>query len=249
MTSVTGEGDAQAGHWGFVGHANSADLFPFVVQHGGTFLDDPFRPARFVFDDARAAEAVQWYADLGLQHRVMPIVERQQVNTYCRFPMDAFSLQQAAMAMGGIEERGGDVIPWGFDWGAVPLPHEQNEGTLLFPRGFYVAARTEHPQETWALIHSLSTSEQAATNRIPARRSVAEAKPFRQRVGEDLADAALAAFDDDVRVMVWFSVDPFWGLYDRLIDLSYWVVTGEDTADEMMLRLQDSMAEWTVDWE
>jgi len=55
-------------------------------------------------------KAIQWYADLGLVHRVMPIVLWDKVDALSRIPTDAFALQKAAMVMGGTAARGGDII-------------------------------------------------------------------------------------------------------------------------------------------
>jgi ABC-type glycerol-3-phosphate transport system substrate-binding protein len=248
LTTVVGEGEQQTGHWGFVSHPNANDLLPFILQHGNTVVDEPLRPTRLVLDDPLVADAMQWYADLGLVHEVMPIVEREQVDVYSRVPMDKLALQQAAMAMGGVGDRGGGIIPWNFEWGAVELPCDQASGTVVYPRGFYITARTEHPHEVWALVRYLSESEQAGTGGVPARRSVAESDGFRQRVGSELADAALSAFDSDARNLVWYSSDPFFYLYRELDNYSYWVIRGDDTGEEFVSKLQDSLASWSMEW-
>jgi len=247
LTTVAGEGEAQSGHWGFVAHSISGDIFPFVLQHGGTLFNDPFKPTHLVFDDLLAAEAVQWYADLGLVYKVMPVVERYQVDEHSRVPTDKFSLQEAAMVIDGVGVRGGDIVPWDFEWGVAPLPRDQAYGTWVWPRAYYIATRTEHPQEAWALVRSLSESEQEVTGVLPARRSVAESDAFRLRMGTEVANAALAAFDGDARFVVWYWNDAFFRMFRSLVDQSYWVVTGDATAAEMLDRLQKDLAGWTME--
>jgi multiple sugar transport system substrate-binding protein len=248
LTTVTGEGEQQSGHWGFIAHSIAGDIFPFVLQHGGTLFDDPFKPTRLVFDDPLAAEAVQWYADLGLEYKVMPIVERYQVDGHSRVPTDKFSLQEAAMVIDGVGVHGGDIVPWDFEWGAVPLPRDQTYGTWAWPRAYFIAARTAHPQEARALVRSLSESAQEVTGLLPARRSVAESDGSRQRMGPALADAALAAFDSDALAVVWYWNDAYFNLYRGLVDQSYWAIIGDATAAEMMDRLQKDLAGWTMGW-
>jgi multiple sugar transport system substrate-binding protein len=241
-TIETGKGQ-QAGHWGFVSHPAFGDLFPFVLQHGGAILDDPLKPTRPIFDDPVAAEAIQWYADLGLVHKVMPIVQREKIDELSRFPTDAFALRQAAMVIGGVSDRGGDIIPWDFAWGVVPLPHDQAPGSWMLVRGYYIAAQTGYPQETWTLVHSLAGAE---TSRVPAHRSMAESDAFRRRVGEDLADAVLATLDNG-NLWLMFTGTRSYEWYRRFTGRAYWVVVGDDTAEEMMDKLQGELANWSFE--
>jgi ABC-type glycerol-3-phosphate transport system substrate-binding protein len=248
LTTVTEEDGPGAGHWGFVAHPSTLDFLPFILQHGGTLVDDPLRPTHLVLDDPFVAEALQWYADLGLVHKVMPIVQREQVDEYSRVPLDKLALQQAAMAIGGPGDQGGDVIPWNFEWGVAPLPHDGDTGSVIWARGLYITARTAYPQQAWALVRYLTESEQAVTRRVPARRSAAGSDRVRQQIGPEIADAVLASLDTDARIMVWYWNDRFFELYQRLEERAYWVVHGDDTAEEFMDRLQDSLASWSMEW-
>lgn len=110
LTTVEGKGEGQTGHWGFVAHPMVGDVFPFVLQHGGKMMDDLLRPTHLIFDDLLVAEAIQWYTDLGLVHEVMPIVLRDAVDDHSRIPLDKFALQEAAMVIGDVGARGGDII-------------------------------------------------------------------------------------------------------------------------------------------
>ena len=248
LTTVAGEGEQQTGHWGFVDHPTQIGFLPFILQHGGTLVDDALRPTRLVLDDPLVAEAIQWYVDLGLVHKVMPIVEREQVDAHSRTPLDKFALQEAAMVIGEVGSRGGDIIPWDFAWGAVGLPRDRTSGMVIYARGYYITARTGYPQQAWALVRHLSESEHEVVNGIPARRSVAESDGFRQRIGPDLADAALSTLDSDARTLVWYWNDAFDDLYRTLDEQGYWVFRGDDTAEEFMGRLQDSLANWSMEW-
>ena len=248
LTTVTEESGPDAGHWGFVAHPLTADFVPFILQHGGALMNDPLRPTHLVLDDPLAAEAVQWYADLGLVHKVMPIVQREQVDEYSRIPMDKLALQQAAMAIGSPFDQGEGIIPWNFERGVVPLPRDKAKGTLINARGYYITARTPYPQQAWALIRYLSGSERAATGRVPARRSAARSDGVRQQIGPEIVDAVLATLDADARIMVWYWTDRFFELYQRLEEHAYWVVRGDDTAEEFMGRLEDSLASWSMEW-
>jgi multiple sugar transport system substrate-binding protein len=242
LTTIEEDGE-QTGHWGFVSHPAFGDLFPFVLQHGGKILDNPLKPTRPVFDDPLAAEAIQWYADLGLVHKVMPIVQQNKVDELSRFPTDAFALRQAAMVIGGVGDRGGDIVSWNFAWGVAPLPRDQTGGSWMVVRGHYIAARTEHPQEAWALVRSLGES---GLSLMPARRSVAESSAFRQQVGPELADAALFTLDNDDLLLIFTGPRSFdW--FRRFTARAYWVTIGDNTAEEMMEKLQGEIVDWSFE--
>jgi len=245
LTTIEGEGEQQSGHWGFVTHHFEGEVFLFVWQHGGRLLDDPLKPTRPIFDDPLVPEAIQWYADLGLVHHVMPIVQWDKVDALSRLPSDAFALQKAAMMVGGVASRGGDVIPWNFSWGAVPLPRDQARAGSLFVQGYFVMARSEHPQEAWALVRSLSKSESEATSLIPARRAVAESAAFRQRVGTEVAEAALSTLESDT--LLWAVDQRFSDWIVGFITQTYSVSHGDITADVMMDRLRDQFANLSVE--
>ena len=71
---------------------------------------------------------------------------------------------------------------------------------------------------------------------------------MRQQIGPEIVDAVLATLDADARIMVWYWTDRFFELYQRLEEHAYWVVRGDDTAEEFMGRLEDSLASWSMEW-
>jgi hypothetical protein len=149
------------------------------------------------------------------------------------------------MMVGGVASRGGDLIPWNFSWGAVPLPHDQTRASSLFVQGYFVMARSEHPQEAWALVRSLSKSESEATSTVPARRAVAESAAFRQRVGTEVAEAALSTLESDT--LLWAVDQRFSDWIVGFITQTYSVSHGDITADVMMDRLRDQFADFAVE--
>jgi multiple sugar transport system substrate-binding protein len=244
LTTIAGEGENQTGHWGFISSPWEGDVFLFALQHGGRLLDDPLRPTRPVFDPL-VAEAVQWFADLALVHGVMPNSQTAPPD-----PLSAqggFAMRQAAMVIGGVSQRDGADTPlsWDFGWGVVPLPRDAAPVSGMGARGYFIAAQSAQPQEAWALVRFLSASE---PDLIPARREMAESESFRQRVGEELADAALTTLDEyDL-----FSFSAGAGMLDQhftnwIISFarrSWEVVDGDITAEEMMDRLAEEYADW-----
>ncbi len=109
--------------------------------------------------------------------------------------------------------------------------------------GYFVAAQTDHPRQAWALVRSLSESEPLS---MPARRSMAESDAFRQRVGGELVDAVRFTLDND-DLLLMFTGARSYEWYMRFTDQAYWVLIGDDTAEEMMTKLQDAREDWSFE--
>jgi ABC-type glycerol-3-phosphate transport system substrate-binding protein len=215
-----------------------SDHLEFALRHGAKFVDDLAEPTRPVFGDPLLTEALQWYVDLSLVHGVMmPIEKRDAVDEESRFPADAFSLKKAAMVIASVGVRGGDIIPWSFDWGAVPIPRDKVGVSWPSARGYYIAARTAYPKEAWALVRSLSEFEHPVTGLIPARRSIAESAAYRQEVGLELADAAVSTLKNGVILATFGQEFNKWG--NDFSNQLFWVINGDDTVEEMMRKLQE----------
>ena len=242
LTTIEGGGDSQTGHWGFVSHPTiTSDVFMFVLQHGGVLVDDSLEVISPVFDDPRLAEAIQWYADLGLVYKIMPVALSNKVVSGRRFPMDMFSLQEAAMIIGNPNDHYRTDIPWDFEWGVAPLPRDRVGATFMSVRGFYIAARTRHPQEAWNLVRALSESESGVFSWVPARRAQVESDAFRQRMGADMADAVLYTLDHSELTQIYGRSAPNW--IGTFMTQLYWVTSGDILADEMMDHLQEEFAD------
>jgi ABC-type glycerol-3-phosphate transport system substrate-binding protein len=240
LTTIAGEGEGQTGHWGFV--CDPVASYLFVLQSDGMMFDDLLKPTQLVSEDPRVLEALQFYADLAVEYGVMPTP-----NELDRIPLDAtstFAIGRAAMWIGGISSRGGeaDRMPWNSAWGAVPLPRGETGGNWAFPLGYFIAPQSGHPREAWSLVLGLSESESVW---MPARRSVAGSDAFRQRVGPEVADAALAALTAENLVLVppeaiGLADDSYMSqLWTLFIRSATDVVDGDITVERMMERLQE----------
>jgi ABC-type glycerol-3-phosphate transport system substrate-binding protein len=243
LTTLAGDDQNQTGHWGLV--CDPAVSYLFVLQNSGMIFDDLLQPTRPILNDPRVPEALRWYADLALVYGVMPTPDKLE-----RIPLDthgAFATGKAAMWIDGFGSRGGeaDRIPWRFAWGTAPLPHGKTGANWVFPLGYFIAAQADHPQEAWTLIRSLS---EAASLYVPARRELAESDAFRQRVGPEVADAALRALDSESLVLVPAAavgisggprLNEFWTLF---IDSATDLANGDITAERMVGRLQERFA-------
>jgi ABC-type glycerol-3-phosphate transport system substrate-binding protein len=185
LTTVEGEPWSYTGHYGLASNPTWGDFVPFIYQRGGEL---------FQFDDPLTEEAIQWYADLALVHGVMPQPRHVTYGDTCSF----FQREKSAMWIGFLGDRNGMGFhhlgaPWGFDWGAVPLPGDRTEATLYRGQGYYITSRTTHVEEAWAWVQYLSGH--AGGRALPSRRSIAESSGFRELVGEEVAATALHAVE------------------------------------------------------
>ncbi|MFC2052800.1 ABC transporter substrate-binding protein [Chloroflexota bacterium] len=185
LTVTDEEAGSENGYYGLVSNPRWGDYISFIYQHGSDIL---------ATDDPRTAEAIQWYADLTLVHKVMP--EPNQVfygDTY-----GYFREEKAAMWIGFLADRDGQgfhhlASPWEFKWGLAPLPKDRLEATLYRAQGYYLTAHTKHVNESLEWIKFLSSN--TSGKGLPARRSVAESSRFYAMVGEDVASTGLHAVD------------------------------------------------------
>ncbi len=180
--------------YGFGSNPKEApEIIAFIYQHGGGLVDNIVDPQTPTFDSPATIEAVQWYTDLALEYGVMAPPEVMAL--YRRGgAFEAAMRQHVAMWMGSLSSRGGHIwhFEWPFNWGVVPLPRDEERATLFQLSGYFISAHSPHPREAWLWIEQVTGSPRHAWN-LPPRRSVAQTDLYRQRVGEEVADAALAS--------------------------------------------------------
>ena len=219
----------------------SVDAVPWVYQHGAQLVDNLAEPTRFNVDDPLVAEAIQWYADLALVHDVMPTITEMR-GSFPEGPRQGFLMNNVAMFMGILTDRGGTSwgVDWPFGWGAVALPRDRYQSTVLTTRGLFVNASTDHRRESWQWIVYLS--ERPSVWALPAKRSVAGSPETARHLGEELTPVALDAMG---YALPPFTVDPrFWQVGEWFVQGIAGVVEGRVTADEMLNGLKPRLDEF-----
>ncbi|MEA3346388.1 MAG: sugar ABC transporter substrate-binding protein [Chloroflexota bacterium] len=180
--------------YGFGSNPEEApEIIAFIYQNGGSLVDNIVDPQEPTFDSPATIEAVEWYTDLALEYEVMPPPE--VIGRYRRGGVfEAAFRQQVAMWMGPMSVRGGLIwdFEWPFNWGVAPLPQDEEQATLFLLSGYFISANSPHPREAWLWIEHVTSSPRPVWN-LPPRRSVAETKLYHQRVGEEVAETALAS--------------------------------------------------------
>jgi multiple sugar transport system substrate-binding protein len=168
-----------------------ADLFrgsfySAVVAHGGRLIDDSVEPPVPTLDDPRTIEAVRWYVDLALAHKVMPTLT-----------------QAEAMQKGLPSDLRGKAAMWvnPAEIGALPLRVRPNlriapvpEASLIMVSGYFISAGTAHPQEAWRWLQFLSRHI-APPGQLPARRGLVSDSTYAQALGDEALAILLHAVE------------------------------------------------------
>jgi len=234
-TLLTVEGASHT-QYGFGSNPKEApEIIAFIYQHGGSLVDSFVDPKTPTFDSPATIEAVEWYANLSLEYGVMTPPE--VIEHYRRAgAFEAAMREQVAMWMGPLSIRGGTAwrYEWPFNWGVVPLPRDQQQATLFVLTGYFITSRSPHPREAWLWIEEITGSPRPAWN-LPPRRSVAEMPSYRQRVGEEVADAALYSSECGLTS----SPTPWlMEVFDWFSQALTAILTGEQTVEAAMQELQ-----------
>ena len=116
---------------------------------------------RSTLDDPRAAEALQWWADLSLVHQVTPLSGDPAIfanGNIGMYPADSTEISQLRSAAS-------------FDWDVTYMPKGPGGGRGIFlGGGFAIGSQTRHPEEAWQLLkHLVSTETLAAAVAYPGR--------------------------------------------------------------------------------
>jgi len=222
--------------YGFGSNPKEApEIIAFIYQHSGSLVDSLVDPKIPTIDSPGTIEAVEWYTNLALEYGVMTppeVIERYRRGG----AFEAAIRQHVSMWMGPLSIRGGLAwrFEWSFNWGVVPLPRDQERATVLQLSGYFISSRSHQPREAWLWIEAVTGSPRPAWN-LPPRRSVADMPSYRQRVGDEVADAALHSAEYGLT-----SAPSPW-----LMDLLTWfgqaltaILTGEQTVQAAMQEVQ-----------
>ena len=163
-----------------LGVENSLIRFtPFIWQAGGELVDDVDRPTRLAIDTPEAREAIQFFIDLSLVHKVVPT----EAEVLAMSDEDRFMYGTTAML---LQSR--RVVPTlrqiqGFTWDVAPLPQHKQAAGILHSDAYCLSATTENPEAAWKFIEFANGPEgqqlAARVGRIvPSLKAVAESPVF-----------------------------------------------------------------------
>lgn len=154
-------------------------LAPFVWQNGGEIVDNPDNPTSLALKTGPAREAVQFFMDLQLVHKVVPSeVEEKAEDLDARFMNGKLAMFMASrVATPGFREI------TAFDWDVAGLPQKQKQASILHSDAYCISAASKHKELAWAFVeYAMSPEGQtrvAALGRtVPSLKSVAQSPAF-----------------------------------------------------------------------
>jgi ABC-type glycerol-3-phosphate transport system substrate-binding protein len=252
------KGEGESAQYGYAPSSFGVeDLVSIMDRLGADMLDESVDPPRLVFNSPSVVEAFRWYTSLATQYQVEPVFENtenfgggeRQRQTLINEGRVAMWMESGGGGFGfGMAVRGGGPEQeTDQNVGFVPLPAGPNSAQgsgFQSVNGYFISAQTEARQACWTWITFLTEQPNVASG-LPARQSVAESAEYRQRVGDEQADAYLASVNSGSQASFfqrisdegnWLGFISFWlsDAYDR-------VISGEMTVEESLDAAQESI--------
>jgi multiple sugar transport system substrate-binding protein len=173
------DGDGTIDQYGLGTEASIFRLAPFIWQNGGDLVDQPAAPTQLALETPAAREAIQWFVDLQVKHKVAPDrVQEQAEASESRF-------QNGRLGMFLNSRRG---VPTyraisGFDWDVAPLPQGKQRAGILHADAYCMSAASKDKAAAWAFIEFANSREGqsivALSGRtVPSLKAVAESPAF-----------------------------------------------------------------------
>ncbi len=160
------------------------DLLAFAAAQGVSLWDEQGRPR---FDRPEAAAVVQWYADLALKHKVMPVFPDSKATMG---PPEASDLTSAGIDARNALIRNGQAAMWAEYYpynaadnfpieqlGWAPWPGGVRRATVIFYDGLSIARDSQQVDACWQWIKFL-TGDAEVTDSVPARQDVQSAAEY-----------------------------------------------------------------------
>jgi multiple sugar transport system substrate-binding protein len=158
----------------------------FGMNNGVPWATPLKNPTHFNFGDDAFTEAVQFYADLAIKHKVAPDAsEVQSMST-----PDLFAAGKAAIAMGGHWRYQTFIRAEGLDFDVTPLPvgprrQGQPAHSNIGSTGLAIATSSQHKEQAWEFVKFASGPEgQALISEsslfVPVLRSALNSTGFAQ---------------------------------------------------------------------
>ncbi len=195
-------------------------ILPFIEEFGvepQNAADDP--DARWL-DDKRSADALQWFADLNLRQRVMPVDRgNRSLGLWFvgRAGMTATFMDQRNQLPPYLQRRlGVSLTPtttaspaqtpgWRFKWGVAMMPKAEIQTTMYYVSGYGIPQTSRNPDAAWFLIDYLTRHlpEQPGRAYVPSRESLAHSKEFAALYPEDGREAYIRSIEVGHPIPVW----------------------------------------------
>jgi multiple sugar transport system substrate-binding protein len=189
---------------------------PFVWQNGGQIVDDPENPTTLTLTEGPAREAVQFFMDLQLVHKVVPSeVEEKAEDMDARFMNGRLAMYMASrVATPAFREIKG------FEWDVAGLPQKKQRASILHSDAICISAASKNKDLAWAFVeYAQSPAGQTRVaelgRTVPSLKSVAQSPAFLE---PKLPPASSQVFLDAVPEMKLVPVISTWPRIENMVN-------------------------------
>ena len=152
---------------------------PFVWQNGGEIVDNPDKPTKLTLSEGPAREAVQFFMDFQLVHKVVPNEAEEKAED-----LDArFMNGRLAMFMASRVATPAFREIKGFEWDVALLPVGKQKASILHSDAFCISRDAKNKELAWAFVeYSQSPAGQGRAadlgRTVPSLKEVAQSDVF-----------------------------------------------------------------------
>ncbi len=140
--------------YGYCDFANIWNIATRIWQNGGEILNR--EKTQVLVDRSAAYDAIQWYFDLYLKHKVAPVSLRSPDAV----GMNRFAAQEVAMFDGNPGARAGlKSVP--FEWGVAPQPKQREYASWTGGFGYAITKASNNPDAAWEFIRYASSATES----------------------------------------------------------------------------------------
>ncbi len=238
--SLTVQDGDKVTQWGFV--QPYPNPLPFVHAQAGSLFNLDTTPPTPRLEAPAIVEAVQWYTDLFLIHKVAP----------WNAPSDAGNRDGEVVFADGWQlivdgsaamwiDRSPSWSYWSqqLNVGVAPFPisTQRSETTPAYTNEFSISAGSKYPDAAWRWLMFLSQQppSKISSGTLPSRPSVAEASGFWANLDEDLA----TTLRYDVDHAFWLPyIEGGGGGYSAFSDAITTILEGKESAADALAQAQ-----------
>ncbi len=173
------DGDGRVDQYGLGVEPTLFRLAPFVWQNDAPLVNDSQRPSRLTLTRPPSLEALQWFIDLRLVHKVTPTrVEEAAQDSESRFIAGTTAMflnsRRGTPTYREIEQ---------FTWDIAPLPRGRTEAGILHSDAYCMSANAADKEAAWTFIEYANaevgqTLVAGSGRTVPSLISVAESAAF-----------------------------------------------------------------------
>ena len=152
---------------------------PFIWQNGGDIVDDLANPTKLTFERLESLEALQWFIDLQVKHKVAPDAVQQSAEV----DEARFLNGRAAMFFESRRFTPTMLEQHLFDWDVAPLPERKARASILHSDAYLLTAASKNKAAAFAFMEYANGPEGqpviAGTGRtVPSIKRIAESPVF-----------------------------------------------------------------------